>query len=175
MKLPALALAVLCTAVAAKDSGLVFVTSEKDHALTLIDARTLEVRGTVATCKRPRHLQFLPGREQILVACSDSNAADVIDIASRKSVRRVPMPENPEAFDLSADGRFAVVVTYLGTFVFPKATAESWPATFAKAPLALEPHLLRQAESVAFSRDGSLIHAVSEGTRSPLVTYRLQR
>jgi hypothetical protein len=87
----------------------------------------------------------------------------------------IPFAAQPTGFDLSADGRFAVVVTYLGTFVFPKAPAESWPAAFAKAPLALEPHRLRQAESVAFSRDGSLIHAVSEGTRSPLVTYRLQR
>ena len=84
----------------------------------------------------------------------------------------IPFAAQPTGFDLSSDGRMAVVVTYLGTFVFPKAAGESWPAAFAKAPLALEPHLLRQAESVAFSRDGTLIHAVSEGVRSPLVTYR---
>ena len=84
----------------------------------------------------------------------------------------IPFAAQPTGFDLSADGRMAVVVTYLGTFVFPKATGESWPAAFAKAPIALDPHLLRQAESVAFSRDGFLIHAVSEGARSPLVTYR---
>ena len=88
---------------------------------------------------------------------------------------QIPFAAQPTGFDLSADGRFAVVVTYLGTFVFPKAAAESWPAAFTKPPLALEPHLLRQAESIAFSRDGSLIHAVSEGAKSPLVTYRLQR
>jgi hypothetical protein len=87
----------------------------------------------------------------------------------------IPFAAQPTGLDLSADGKFAVVVTYLGSFVFPKAADESWPAAFAKAPIALEPHLLRQAESVAFSRDGTLVHAVSEGARSPLVTYRLQR
>jgi hypothetical protein len=84
----------------------------------------------------------------------------------------IPFAAQPTGFDLSADGNFAVVVTYLGTFVFPRAPGESWPAALAKAPLALAPHLLRQAESVAFSRDGSLIHAVSEGAKSPLVTFR---
>ncbi len=84
----------------------------------------------------------------------------------------IPFAAQPTGCDLSADGSTAVVITYLGTFVFPKAAGESWPAAFAKAPIALDPHLLRQAESVAFSRDGTLIHAVSEGVRSPLVTYR---
>ncbi|MCU7372977.1 hypothetical protein PEC18_19545, partial [Paucibacter sp. O1-1] len=31
--------------------------------------------------------------------------ADVIDLATRKSVRRVPLGEDPEAFDLSPDGK----------------------------------------------------------------------
>jgi hypothetical protein len=84
----------------------------------------------------------------------------------------IPFAAQPTGFDLSADGRMAVVVTYLGTFVFPKAAAESWPAAFAKPPIALAPHLLRQAESVAFSLDGAAIFAVSEGARSPLVTFR---
>ncbi len=84
----------------------------------------------------------------------------------------IPFAAQPTGFDLSADGRMAVVVTYLGTFVFPRGTTESWPDAFAKPPLALDPHLLRQAESVAFSRDGTLIQAVSEGVRSPLATYR---
>jgi len=154
MKLPALALAVLCTAVAAKDSGLVFVTSEKDHALTLIDARTLEVRGTVATCKRPRHLQFLPGREQILVACSDSNAADVIDIASRKSVRRVPMPENPEAFDLSADGKLA--------YVSVEDDAELAVVDLAAGRIVRRTKVGHEPEGVKLSPDGRRVFVTSE-------------
>ncbi|MFG5407540.1 PQQ-dependent catabolism-associated beta-propeller protein [Piscinibacter sakaiensis] len=88
---------------------LAFVTSEKDHTITVVDVRTLTVAGTIATCKRPRHIQPLPGGARVLVACSDSGQGDVIDLASRKSVGRVPLGEDPEAFDLSPDGKLAYV------------------------------------------------------------------
>ena len=39
------------------------------------------------------------------MACSESNAADVIDLATRKSLRRMPLGDDPEAFDFSADGK----------------------------------------------------------------------
>ena len=45
------------------------------------------------------------------------------------------------------------------------------PAIMAKKPEALDPHRLAQAESVAFSRDGKLIFAVSEKVNSPVVRY----
>ena len=41
----------------AKDSGLAYVSSEKDHAITLVDLKTLAVVGTIPTCRRPRHMQ----------------------------------------------------------------------------------------------------------------------
>ncbi|HSB99804.1 MAG TPA: PQQ-dependent catabolism-associated beta-propeller protein, partial [Burkholderiaceae bacterium] len=85
--------------------GVAFVSSEKDHALTVIDLKTLAVTGTVPTCKRPRHMQLTPDGKQLLVACGESNAADVIDLATRKSVRRLPLGDDPEAFDLSPDGK----------------------------------------------------------------------
>ena len=40
-----------------------------------------------------------------MVACTESNAADVIDLATRKSLRRMPLGDEPEAFDLSPDGK----------------------------------------------------------------------
>ena len=40
--------------------GTAYVSSEKDDALTLIDAATLAVKGTVPTCKRGRHIQRTP-------------------------------------------------------------------------------------------------------------------
>ncbi|HET9820605.1 MAG TPA: PQQ-dependent catabolism-associated beta-propeller protein [Burkholderiaceae bacterium] len=83
----------------------VWVSSEKDHALTVVDAASLAVQATVPTCKRPRHMQLLPGGRQLLVACGESHAADLIDVATRKSVKRVPLGDDPEAFDLSPDGK----------------------------------------------------------------------
>jgi PQQ-dependent catabolism-associated beta-propeller protein len=85
--------------------GVAFVSSEKDHALTVIDLNTLTVIGTVATCKRPRHMQLLPDGKQLMVACAESSAADIIDLATRRSVRRLPLGDEPEAFDLSPDGK----------------------------------------------------------------------
>jgi PQQ-dependent catabolism-associated beta-propeller protein len=84
--------------------GTAYVSSEKDQALTLIDLATLSVRGTIPTCKRGRHVQLTPDGK-IMVACTDSNAADVIDPASGKSLRRIPLGDEPEAFDISPDGK----------------------------------------------------------------------
>lgn len=100
--LAALALALLSST--ALGQGTAYVSSEKDDALTLIDLGTLTVKGTIATCKRGRHLQLTPDRK-LLVACTDSNAADLIDPATGKSLRRIPLGDEPEAFDLSPDGK----------------------------------------------------------------------
>lgn len=109
MRITLRAAAVLLAAVAgpaaAEDTGLAYVSSEKDNAIAMIDTKTLAVVGTIPTCKRPRHMQLLAGGAQMVVACGDSNEADVIDLATRKSVARVPLGDDPEAFDLSPDGK----------------------------------------------------------------------
>lgn len=94
----------LCLAGAALAQGTAYVTSEKDQAVTLIDLGSLSVKGTIPTCKRGRHIQ-LTAQRQIMLACTDSNAADVIDPATGKSVRRIPLGDEPEAFDISPDGK----------------------------------------------------------------------
>lgn len=111
MTLTARPLILLTFALAAGNAaaqGTAYVSSEKDDALTMIDAATLAVKGTVPTCKRGRHIQRLPDGK-LMVACTDSNAADVIDPATGKSVRRVPLGAEPEAFDLSPDGKTVYV------------------------------------------------------------------
>ena len=55
-----IALLAACPALAFAQ-GSVFVSSEKDHALSVLDIAKQEITGTVATCKRPRHMQVLPG------------------------------------------------------------------------------------------------------------------
>lgn len=97
-------MASLCLATAALGQGTAYVSSEKDQAVTLIDLATLSVKGTIPTCKRGRHIQ-LTAQRQIMLACTESNAADLIDPATGKSVRRIPLGDEPEAFDLSPDGK----------------------------------------------------------------------
>lgn len=96
--------AVLAWSAAAAAQGTAYVSSEKEDALTMIDLATLTVKGTIPTCKRGRHLQLTPDRK-LMLACTSSNAADVIDPATGKSVRRIPLGEEPEAFDISPDGK----------------------------------------------------------------------
>ncbi|MEO5736294.1 MAG: PQQ-dependent catabolism-associated beta-propeller protein [Variovorax sp.] len=93
----------------AGDRQLAFVSSEKDNAITVVDLKTLGVVEVIPTCKRPRHMQRFNGDTQLMVACSDSGRADIIDLATRKSVGSMSFGEDPEVFDLSADGKTAYV------------------------------------------------------------------
>jgi YVTN family beta-propeller protein len=89
----------------ARDSGQVFVSSEKDNALAVVDAARGEVSAAIPICKRPRHLQLGPDRSKLFVACSDGNHIAVWDIAARKVVDKLDVGADPEMFDISPDGR----------------------------------------------------------------------
>jgi PQQ-dependent catabolism-associated beta-propeller protein len=92
-------------ACSAQAQGVAYISSEKDHALTVLDLKTQAVTGTVSTCKRPRHMQLTPDGKQLVVACGDSAEADFIDLATRKSVKKIKLGDDPEIFDISADGK----------------------------------------------------------------------
>src|SRR6059058_2556697 len=89
----------------AKDTGRVFVYSEKDNALAVLEGGKLDVLGSPLVCKRPRHMQLSPDRTQLYVACSDDHRVVVWDIASGKVSARLGVGEDPEIFDLAPDGR----------------------------------------------------------------------
>jgi hypothetical protein len=72
----------------------------------------------------------------------------------------------PTAFDISADGRSAVVLTYAGPVVFVRQGKESWGDALKRAPTRLLFHGLPQAEGACFSTDGRTIYVVSESTHA---------
>lgn len=133
---------------------LVFVSSEKDNALAIIDATTLTVQGTLATCKRPRHLQRTPDGKHLLVACAESNAADVIDLASRKSVGRIPLGDDPEAFDISPDGKTL--------FVSNEDDGELSFIDIASGKKTKAVAVGKEPEGVKVSADGKTVYVTSE-------------
>jgi PQQ-dependent catabolism-associated beta-propeller protein len=100
-----IACALVTAGASAKDTGIAYASSEKDHALTMIDVKSQAVVGTLPTCQRPRHMQLLAGGAQLIVACGDSKQADIIELASRKSVGKVPLGDDPEILDISPDGK----------------------------------------------------------------------
>jgi PQQ-dependent catabolism-associated beta-propeller protein len=89
----------------AKDTGQLFISSEKDNGLVVVDIARAEVTGAIPLCKRPRHMQLTPDRTRLMVACSDDHKIVVMDVASRKVVEQIDVGEDPETFDLSPDGR----------------------------------------------------------------------
>jgi hypothetical protein len=70
----------------------------------------------------------------------------------------------PTGFDITADGRTAVVLTYAGPVVFARAGNETWTDAFKREPTRLLFHGLPQAEGVCFSSDARSIYVVSETT-----------
>lgn len=109
-------------------------------------------------------------------------AAPAAQPAAARSIGRVPhLPQpnaiqkamplpllaflgEPTGMDFSADGRLAVVLTYGGVELFPRATGETWADALARAPVELASHLLPQAEGVCFTRDARSIFVCSEET-----------
>lgn len=93
----------------ADDSGYLFVSSEKDHNITVLDGETYDVVKRIGTAARPRHLQFNLDRTLIYAACGEGNAIDIIDVGKLELVDRIDAVEDPEAFDLSSDGKIMYI------------------------------------------------------------------
>ena len=138
---------------AALAQGTAYVSSEKDQALTLIDLATLSVKGTIPTCKRGRHIQLTLDR-LIMVACTDSNAADLIDPASGKSLRRIPLGNEPEAFDLSPDGKTI--------YVSNEDEGEASFVDAATGKILKSIKVGKEPEGVKVSADGKTLYVTSE-------------
>jgi len=149
--LTALTLAALGSAACA--NGTAYVSSEKDDALTLIDLGTLTVKGTIATCKRGRHLQLTPDRK-IMLACTESGVADLIDPATAKSLRRIPLGEEPEAFDLSPDGKTI--------YVSNEDDGEASFIDMASGKVLKSVKVGEEPEGVKVSADGKTLYVTSE-------------
>jgi PQQ-dependent catabolism-associated beta-propeller protein len=150
----ALAAAVLAAGVHAKDTGRVFVSSEKDNAMAVIDAARGEVVGSHPLCKRPRHMQLSPDRTQLLVACSDDHRIVVWDIAANKVVARLDVGEDPEMFDLSPDGRML--------YVSNEEDSELTAFDLGARKKAFAVKVGGEPEGVKVSADGKLVYVASE-------------
>jgi len=84
----------------------------------------------------------------------------------------VPVSNQPTGLTIARDRSQAAVITYYGIFLFPRAANESWATAFARPYASRIPHFLGQAESVAFTNDGTTLYAVSEGVQSPVARFR---
>ena len=95
----------LLAASPAHAAGRIYVSSEKDNTVTVLDAGKGDQIASPVVCKRPRHMRWTPDRKQLLVACGDDHVIALWDPAANKVTARLDVGEDPEAFDLSPDGR----------------------------------------------------------------------
>ena len=90
---------------AARQTGQIFISSEKDNTVTVLDGASRQQSALIKTCKRPRHMQLTPDGARLLVACGDSGRADIIDVTKKQVVDQVKLEQGVEIFDLSPDGK----------------------------------------------------------------------
>jgi YVTN family beta-propeller protein len=90
--------------VAAKNTGLIFISNEKSSTITVLNQDN-EVIKTLETCARPRGMHFSQDRTEFYVGCADDSVIAIYEVATQKLVRRIRQVEEPETFDLHPNGR----------------------------------------------------------------------
>jgi PQQ-dependent catabolism-associated beta-propeller protein len=152
---PLCALCVLLAGAAhSAGTGKVFVSSEKDNAMAIVDAVKGEVVASPALCLRPRHMQLSPDRQLLYVACSDDHRVLVWDIAAGRAIDRLEVGEDPEMFDLSPDGRML--------YVSNEEDSVLTAFDLAGRRKAFEVKVGGEPEGVKVSADGKLVYVASE-------------
>lgn len=138
----------------AKDTGRIFVSSEKDNAIAIVDPAKGEVVASPTVCKRPRHMQLSPDRMLLYIACSDDHRIAIWDIAGNKIASKMDVSEDPEMFDLSPDGRTIYISDEEDSML------TGWD--LASRRKILEVKVGGEPEGVKTSPDGKLVYVTSE-------------
>ncbi len=106
--------------VSAKGTGYLFISTERDHSVTVIDSKTFEVVKNITTGKRPRDMQWNADKTLLYVGASDANRIDIIDVAKLEVVDYVIPGDDPDQFAITADGKILIAANEdenLATFV----------------------------------------------------------
>jgi hypothetical protein len=81
----------------------------------------------------------------------------------------------PNAFDLSAAGDAAVILTYSAVYYFARQSEQSWFATLQSTPQRFDLGTYREAESVIFDQAGEQIYVTTEKRNAPLLRLQLRQ
>ncbi len=90
------------------NSGLLYVTTELDNSVTIVDPRTLKIVGSVPTGKPESHMLAITrdGRHGY-TANVGSGTVSVLDLISRKTIAVIPVSAKVQRISLSPDDRMA--------------------------------------------------------------------
>ncbi|MEO0973955.1 MAG: PQQ-dependent catabolism-associated beta-propeller protein [Pseudomonadota bacterium] len=135
--------------------GRIYVTNEHDGTLSIIDATTYEVLDTTPVGEQPRGVGLSPDGKELYIALGRGDAIAVVDPSSGKVIRHLDGGEDPENFQVHANGDL-----YIANEEDAQASVlrPQSGEVIAVVEVGLEP------EGVAISPDGELVIITSEST-----------
>ncbi len=173
--LPLLVAGAACKKAAPAPSSRVYVSNEDGGSITVVDGQTLAVVATIPVGKRPRGLRLSPDGRLLYVALSGSpkggpgvdesklpppdRTADgigVIDLATQKLVRVLPSGADPEAFDVTPDGKTI--------YVSNEDAAQTSVVDLATGTVKKTIDVGKEPEGVAVRPDGKVVYVTSESS-----------
>jgi YVTN family beta-propeller protein len=158
----------------AADHLRIYVSNEDSGEITVVDPSAGRVLQRLRVGKRPRGIKLAPDGKLLYVALSGSPAAGpgvdesklpppdraadgigVVDLSTFKLLRILPGGQDPEAFDLSPDGRTLVISN--------EETAEVTVLDAATGKTTRRIPVGREPEGVTFRPDGKFVYVTCEG------------
>jgi YVTN family beta-propeller protein len=86
--------------------GLLYVTTELDHTVTIIDPKTLKVVGTIPTDQPESHmLAISPDGTRGYTANVGPGTVSVLDMQARKVLKVIPISKETQRISVTPDGR----------------------------------------------------------------------
>ena len=96
-----------CAVLGPKD-GLLYVTTELDQTISIIDPRTLKIIGTIPTGQPESHmLAITPDGTRGYTANVGPGTVSVLDMVNRKTLTVIPVSGQVQRISVSVDGRAA--------------------------------------------------------------------
>jgi YVTN family beta-propeller protein len=95
-----------CPLIGPKD-GMLYVTTELDKSITIIDPKTLKIVGSIPTGQPESHMLVLShdGRRGF-TANVGPGTVSVLDVAARKAIKIIPISGNTQRIAISKDDRW---------------------------------------------------------------------
>lgn len=134
----------------------IYVSSERDNTITVIDGDTLEVTDTVKVGNRPRGIELSPDYAHLYICASDDDTIEVLDTKTLKIIGQLPSGPDPELLTVSPDGKRIYVANEDDNLV-TVVDVES-KTKVREIPVGVEP------EGMAVSHDGKIVVNTSETT-----------
>jgi len=85
------------------DGRRLFVTTEADHALKIVDTTTNKIIGTVQLQGRPNQVAVTPDGKYVAVPIRDRDSVDVVDVSQRKIVKVLPIKEPHNTLNIGSN------------------------------------------------------------------------